>query len=359
MNARTDVVELRGAPSTIDLQLAPLRAFLDDKTLTEIVINGPGEVLTEGRDGWMTHQVPAITQKWCLGLAKLIANNNSQAIDQGSPLLGGQLPAGERVQVVIPPVVPHGTTSFTCRKALLFSMTFKEIIDGGAFEHVRIEQSLRLDSEERKRIEESLPADEAELLRLFRAKDWFAFFEKAVLQRKNIISSGRTGSGKTTLSNALVQMIPLSERIITVEDVREIVLPHKNKVHMVYVKDAKGLSKATPKQIFEAVLRMRPDRVIPAELRGDEAFFFIQNVINSGHPGTITTAHANSSKLMFQRLSMMIKASPEGATLNRDDILEMLYSLIDIVVQMERDETGKRVVKEVYYDPAYARKQMG
>jgi type IV secretion system protein VirB11 len=345
--------------STIDLELEPIRQFLDDAQLTEIVINEPLEVMTEGPDGWTTHQIPEATQNWCKGLAKLIANDNSQNIDKESPLLGGQLPAGERAQVVIAPVVAHGITSFTFRKALKYSLTLEQIVEGGAFANVRREQSLRLSPEERALLEADLPEEEAELLRLFRAGDWFDFFDKAVRRRKNIISSGATGSGKTTLSNALVQRIPLWERIITVEDVREIQLPHKNKVHMVYVKDGKGVAKATPKQIFEAVLRMRPDRVIPAELRGDEAFFFIQNVINSGHPGTITTAHANSSKLMFQRLSMMIKASPEGASLNREDLLEMLYSLIDIVVQMEKNEDGKRVIKEVYYDPAYARKQMG
>lgn len=353
------VVALRSAPSTIDLHLAPLRPFLDDATLTEIVINRPGEVLTESRDGWKTHAVPEITQEWCIALAKLLANTNDQYVDAESPLLGARLPSGERVQVVLPPVVPHGTTSITIRKPSLFTMTLEEIVASGAFENVQRVQSLRLDPDERRKLEQDLPPVDSELLQLFHAGEWFKFFAKGVLVRKNIISSGATGSGKTTLSNALVQCIPLGERIVTVEDQRETILPHHNKNHLVYVKDGKGLSKATPKQIFEAILRMRPDRVLPAELRGDEAFFFIQNVINSGHPGTITTAHSNSSKLMFQRLSLMIKASPEGASLAREDVLEMLYSLIDIVVQMEKTPDGKRVVKEVYYDPAFARKQMG
>jgi type IV secretion system protein VirB11 len=345
--------------STIDLHLEPLRRFLDDETLTEIVVNEPGIVMTEGRDGWQSYDVPEVSQQWCLGVAKLIANDTNQSIDQVNPMLAGQLPSGERVQIAIPPVVPQGTTSITIRKPSNFVLSLEEIVAGGAFEKTRCEQSLRLSPEERERIEADLPEDDTALLKLFRKRQWFEFFDKAVKRRKNIISSGATGSGKTTLANALVQRIPLEERLITVEDVREMRLPHVNKVHMVYSKDSKGLSKATPKQIFEGNLRQRPDRVLPAELRGDEAFFFIQNVINSGHPGTITSGHANSAKLMFQRLSMMIKASPEGAGLNREDILEMLYSLIDIVLQMERQPDGKRVVKEVYYDPAYARKQMG
>ncbi len=345
--------------STIDLQLAPLRRFLDDETLTEIVINEPSIVLTEGRDGWRQHEVREVTQQWCLELGRLIANDTDQSIDREHPLLAGQLPGGERVQVAIPPVVAQGTSSITIRKPSTFVLTLEEIVASGAFEATRCEQSLRLSKDERECIEGNLPEDDAALLELFRAGRWFEFFDKAVKRRKNIMSSGATGSGKTTLANALIQRIPLDERLITVEDVREARLPHVNKVHMVYSKDAKGLSKATPKQIFEGNLRQRPDRVLPAELRGDEAFFFLQNVINSGHPGTITSGHANSAKLMFQRLSMMIKASPEGAGLNREDILEMLYSLIDIVIHMERQSDGKRVVKEVYYDPAFARKQMG
>ena len=126
-----------------------------------------------------------------------------------------------------------------------------------------------------------------------------------------------------------------------------------------YAKDNKGVAKVTPKQIFEGNLRQRPDRVLPAELRGDEAFFFIQNVINSGHPGTITTGHANRAKLMFMRLSLMIKASPEGAGISREDILDMLYALIDVVVQMTRTPSGQRIVSEIYFDPAFAAKQLG
>jgi type IV secretion system protein VirB11 len=104
---------------------------------------------------------------------------------------------------------------------------------------------------------------------------------------------------------------------------------------------------------------MRPDRVLLAELRGDEAFYFIQNVLNSGHPGTITTVHASRAKLAFRRLALMIKASEEGAGLELSDIVENLYTLVDIVVQMERLSDGRRVAVEVYYDPAFAAHHMG
>lgn len=348
---------MKDAKSTIAIHFEPLARFLGDSDITEICINKPFKVFTEGSAGWTMHTVEAITFDWCMDAAKLVANWADQA--EESQLLSAQLPGGERVQIVLPPTVPAGTVSITIRRPSTSVMTLDEIIDTGAFANTRCEQSLRLSDDERKAIEAGLPDHQKELLKLFHAKEWKEFLTLAVLRKLNIISSGATGSGKTTLSNALIAIIPLTERIITVEDVREARPPHENSVSMIYSKDNKGVAKVTPKQIFEGNLRQRPDRVLPAELRGDEAFFFIQNVINSGHPGTITTGHANRAKLMFMRLSLMIKASPEGAGISREDILEMLYALIDVVVQMERLPTGQRVVSEIYFDPAFAAKQLG
>lgn len=346
-------------PSTLEIHLAPLQQFLDDSSITEIVINRPREVLTEGRAGWQTHQVAAIDFDWCMDIAKLVANLASAKISEELPLLSAQLPGGERLQVVIPPTVPAGTVSMTIRRPSTNVMSLDAIFASGAFENTRPVQSVRLDAAERAEIEDGLPEADKQLLEIFRKKDWRTFLARAILRRKNLIVSGRTGSGKTTLGNALASLISTTERLITVEDVREMRLPHQNIVSMVYTKDALGVAKTTPKQIFEANLRMRPDRVLPAELRGDESFFFVQNVLNCGHPGTITTIHANSAKLVFKRLAMMIKTSDEGAGLSLTDILEMLYALLDVTIQMEPTETGQRVVTEIYYDPAFAQKMIG
>lgn len=208
-------------------------------------------------------------------------------------------------------------------------------------------------------MEAALPEVDWRMLDLFRKRKWNAFFTAAVQKRKNIVSSGATGSGKTTLSNALAALIPSNERIITIEDVAEMRLPHSNQVNLFYPKGANGVSKLKARDLLEATLRMRPDRVLLAELRGDETFFFIQNVLNSGHPGTITTVHATRAKLAFRRLALMIKGSVEGAGLDLADITDNLYTLVDIVVQMERQPDGRRVATEVYYDPAFAARQLG
>jgi type IV secretion system protein VirB11 len=213
--------------------------------------------------------------------------------------------------------------------------------------------------EERARIEDTLSEREHTLLDMFRRHDWRAFFKAAVEGRKNIVSSGATGSGKTTLGNALAAMIPQNERIITVEDVPEMRLAHPNQVNLFYPKGENGVSKLKARDLLEACLRMRPDRVLLAELRGDETFYFIQNVLNSGHPGTITTVHASRAKLAFRRLALLIKGSSEGAGLDLADITDNLYALVDIIVQMERLPDGRRIATEVYFDPAFAARQLG
>jgi len=345
--------------STVVLALEPLSRFLDDPDLTEIVINRPGIVAVERQGRWEAHQLPTLDFDWCLDLAKLLRNRASQDITEAQPLLGAQLPDGQRVQVVIPPAVPGGTVSITIRRPGSRVLALRELIDAGAFKLARREQSLLLGQGERADLEAALPSMDRELLGLFHAGEWERFFSLAVVGHKNIVSSGATGSGKTTLGNGLAALIPLHERIVTVEDVPEMRLPHENQVNLFYPKGGNGVSKLGPRELLEAALRMRPDRVLLAELRGDESFFFIQNVLNSGHPGTITTVHATRAKLAFRRLALMIKGSREGGGLDLPDIVSTLHALVDIVVQMERLPNGQRVVSEIYFDPAFAMRQLG
>jgi type IV secretion system protein VirB11 len=345
--------------STLDLHLEPVARFLKDDTITEIVINRPGEIMLERRGGWETVQNASISYAWCEGLTMLLRNRANQDITESWPLLGAQMPGGLRVQVVVPPAVEAGKISLTTRRPIVKVLSMNEIIDSGAFENTHCEQSLLLSQDERTRLEDSLPAGDIALLAMFRKKNWKAFFKAAVEGRKNIVSSGATGSGKTTLGNALAAMIPLNERIVTIEDLPEMRLPHPNQVNLFYPKGENGLSRLKARDLLEASLRMRPDRVLLAELRGNETFFFIQNVLNSGHPGTITTVHASRAKLAFRRLGLLVKGSEEGAGLDLADISENLYALVDVVVQMARLPDGRRVATEVYFDPAFAARQLG
>src|SRR6185312_13045882 len=145
----------------------------------------------------------------------------------------------------------------------------------------------------------------------------------------------------------LVKLIPSTERLLTIEDARELTVPHRNAVHLLYAKDGQGLAKVGAKQLLESALRMRPDRILLQELRDGTAFFYLRNV-NTGHPGSITTLHAHSATLAFEQLTLLVKESEGGRDLARDDIRAMLRMLVDIVLQMQR-VGGRFRVTEVWH----------
>jgi type IV secretion system protein VirB11 len=335
----------RSDPTSLLEYMGPLRSFLDDPHVTEICVNRPGEVYTESRKGWQRHECADLNFFACNQIAQLTATFARQRINEESNLLSAQLPHGERVQFVIPPACEAGTVSITIRKPSKMVKTLEEMELDGVFTSVRDIYSDKL-----------LP-DEEELLALKSAGRYREFIQLAVQSRKNIVISGATGAGKTTLMRAMVGCIPAQERLVTIEDVHELPLPgHPNRVHLFYSKDGQGLSKATPKQLLESCLRMKPDRILLAELRSDEAFYYLRNV-NSGHPGSITSIHANSAKLAIEQLGLLVKESAGGSNLSRDDIKSLLYMLVDVVVQF-KNIAGRRVMTEVFYDPALKRKHM-
>src|SRR5437762_2124028 len=179
----------------------------------------------------------------------------------------------------------------------------------------------------------ALDDTEQQLLKLLASQEYQAFMRRAVLARKNILVSGPTGSGKTTWTKALIREIPSEERLITIEDARELVLDrHANHVRLFYSKDGQGLARVTPKQLLESCLRMKPDRILLAELRAEEAFDYLRNV-NSGHPGSITSVHAASAELAFEQLVLLVKQSAGGRELARSDIKSLLYLLLGAVIQ--------------------------
>jgi type IV secretion system protein VirB11 len=323
--------------SVVRQLLAPLSAFLNDPSLYEVVVNRPGEVLTEGAGGWVRHEVPELTFDKLMRLARAVASHSHQAIDEARPLLSATLPDEERIQIVIPPATTKGTVSLTLRKPSTMALSLRELDAFGLFAAAVP-------------MTDGIGTDDAELVELHRSGRFAAFLKKAVLARKNIIISGATGSGKTTLSKALIQHIPNDERIITIEDTPELVVPQPNHVRLFYSKGGQGLSKVSPKDLLESCLRMRPDRILLQELRDGTAFYYIRNV-NSGHPGSITTVHADSARLAFEQLTLLVKESEGGRDLARDDIRGLLTELVDVVVQCKR-VGGRFRVTEVAFDPA-------
>jgi type IV secretion system protein VirB11 len=321
---------------------APIQRHLARDDVTELVINGPGMIGLETRNGWEWHEEPALDNAALMTLAKLIAGLTKQDITSEYPICSSVLPGGERAQVVVPPAVEQGCISITIRKASGVTMTIDDFERAGLFSEVRAH---------------GLHADvDGELLRYRDAGDWTAFFKLAVEARKNILISGATGSGKTSFSKGLITLIPDYERILTIEDTRELVVPQRNHVHMMYAKDGKSLQKAGAKELLESALRMRPDRILLQELRDGTAFFYLRNV-NSGHPGSITTVHANTAEGALEQLTLLVKESEGGNDLDRHDIRALLRSLVDIVVQMHRlppceGQRARYRMTEVWFDPA-------
>ena len=327
--------------SSLELMLRPLKPYLASSDITELCINRPGELFVETRAGWRRESLPFADFDWCRRLAKLIANSTRQRIDEESPILSASLPGGERVQLVLPPATTPGCVALTIRRPSDSVWSIGELAASGIFRATR-------------RASEVLDATETELLRLLEVQDYETFMRVAVRSRKNIVVSGPTGSGKTTYTKALIREIPAEERLITIEDARELALDgHPNHVRLYYSKEDQGQAHVTPRQLLEACLRMKPDRILLAELRADEAFDYLRNV-NSGHPGSITSVHAASAELAFEQLVLLVKQSRAGSELARADIKSLLYLLVDIVVQfgVERHE---RFIKEIYYDPARKR----
>jgi type IV secretion system protein VirB11 len=328
--------------SSLELTLRSLRPVLADPEVTEVCINSPREAFIETRRGWERRSLPFADYDWCRRLAKLVANATRQRIDESSPLLSASLPSGERIQIVLPPATTNDTVAITIRRPSDEVWSVEELTRRGIFSRAR-------------RSSDALDDTEQELLKLLSSEQYEAFMRLAVRSRKNILVSGPTGSGKTTWTKALIREIASDERLITIEDAEELVLDrHPNHVRLFYSKDDQGLSRVTPKQLLESCLRMKPDRILLAELRAEEAFDYLRNV-NSGHPGSITSVLAASAELAFEQLVLLVKQSQGGSHLAREDIKSLLFLLIDIVIQfgVERHE---RFIREIWFDPQRKRR---
>jgi type IV secretion system protein VirB11 len=324
--------------SALALTLLELDPILAGDGVTELCINRPGEAFVESAGGWCRLPLAFASFEWCLRLCKLVANATQQRIDEQSPLLSASLPGGERIQLVMPPATAARSVSITIRKPAPRTWSLDELAQQGIF--ARAQHC----------VEGENPL-QRELVTLLRRRDYVGFMRRAVISRQNILVSGPTGSGKTTWTKALIREIPTHERLISIEDAQELVLDgHPNHVSLFYSKGGQGRSRVTPKQLLEACLRMKPDRILLAELRAEEAFDYLRNV-NSGHPGSITSIHAASAELAFEQLVLLVKQNEAGREMTREDIRRLLGTVVDIVIQFGV-EGHLRYIKEIWYAPA-------
>jgi type IV secretion system protein VirB11 len=326
---------IRGG-AALRTHLRPLQRWLESEAITEISVNGPAEIwiARQGEAYMERHAAADLTGDVLLELARQVATSTDQEVSRERPLLSAVLPNGYRVQFVLPPAAGRHV-ALSIRKPAVLDLTLGDYERVGAFDLTN-----RLTREE----EES----ERALRDAYAKREFAAFVRLAVRARKNILISAGTDTGKTTLLNAMLKEIELRERLVIIEDTRELRPPQLNVVRLFYSRGEQGLARVTAQDLCEATLRLRPDRILLGELRGKEAFTYLRT-INSGHPGSITTIHSDSPQLAFEQLALMVMQG--FPSIDKTLVIEYVRSIIPIVIQAKR-AAGRRFISEIYYADA-------
>jgi type IV secretion system protein VirB11 len=313
--------------------LAPFAPWLDRTDVTDILVNQPGEIWFETRGEPLTRvEAPQIDAVTLQRLTQQIAAASHQGVSRELPLLAATLPNGARVQVIAPPATRRHF-ALAIRKHDIGDLSLDDYAQSGLLKGVA-----RIGHDGDREIDDQLEA-------LLDAGDVQAFLSHAVRRGKNVLISGGTASGKTTFLNALLKEVPHNDRVIVIEDTPEIFLSQANSVGLVAVRGELGEARVSVEELLKAALRMRPDRLLVGEIRGAEAFSFLR-AVNTGHPGSMTTVHADSPKGAFDQIAFM--ALQAGTNLTRSDIIDYARSVIDIVVQLTR-AGGRRAIAGIEF----------
>ena len=310
--------------------------LLDSDNITEIAVNKVGLVFYEDHEGWKKgspEQCARVTQTAIEDYTTILANFVSQRHDKESPILSATMPTGERVEIVTPPACDINQRLITIRRPSQKEITLESFNDSGFFSEIVIGEDVN--------------KTDLQLANYLMNKEYFKFFVLAVMSgEKNIAVAGATGSGKTTFMKALISLINVDERLISIEDVRELMSPrHENFLHLLYPSSGQGA--ITPAKLLRSCLRMKPDRIFLAELRGGETFDYI-NVISSGHGGSITSLHAGNYSEVIRRLTLMSMQNEIGSKLPYETTKSIIEDTIDIVVHI-RNHGGKRRISSLHW----------
>jgi type IV secretion system protein VirB11 len=307
--AAADAIPAAQRSVYLEAYLAPFREWLDRETVTEILVNRPGEVWIEDASlaGMQRIERPEVDDRLLQRLAEQVARISHQGINREHPLLAATLPDGARIQLCGPPATRRHWTLAIRRHRLL---------------------DLPLDAYDRGPISAPEPTPIPDAM-----SEPVAFLRDAIQRRRTILISGGTSTGKTTFLNAMLREIPADQRVVVVEDTAELKLPGLNGVGLIAVKGELGEAKVSADDLLQAALRLRPDRIVLGELRGRETISFLR-AIKTGHPGSFSTVHANTPRGALEQIALM--ALQSGIGLNRAETLEYAASVIDVVVQLNR-----------------------
>ncbi|MDK2756130.1 MAG: P-type DNA transfer ATPase VirB11 [Blastomonas fulva] len=310
--------------------LQPLGPALARSDVTDIYVNRSHEIWVETMGGVSERlEAPDLGPVTLERLARQIAALSHQGISREHPLLSAALPDGSRIQIVMPPAT-RGQLALAIRKHVSQDLSLADYVDSGAFSQTRTGDHA---DDERDRA----------LASLLSQGEIAGMLSLAVHQRRNILVSGGTSTGKTTFLNALLREIPADERLILIEDTPELPMTHANAIGLLAARSELGEAQVTANDLVAASLRLRPDRIILGELRGGEALAFLR-AVNTGHPGSMTTVHADSPLGAIEQITLL--ALQAGTQLSRGDIHHYVRSTIDVFVQLTR-ERGRRFVSAV------------
>lgn len=311
----------------LDSFLAPLEPWLAREDVTDIYINRAQEIWVETLGGTIErHEDDRLSEQFLARLAKQIAAYGAQGINRAQPLLAATLPDGSRVQVVAPPAT-RGGHALAIRRHVAAEFLLGDWAQSGAFDDLQNNEV----SIDRERSWRTIGGENAQDILM-----------QAVQSRKNIIVAGGTSTGKTTFLNALLAEIPPQERLLLIEDTEELKITQPNVVGLIAARGKLSEAEVTAEDLLIAALRMRPDRIILGELRGNEAFTFLR-AVNTGHPGSMTTIHADTPQRAIEQLALLVLQA--GSRLSREDVRHYVRESVDLFVQLERSGGRRRVTQ--------------
>lgn len=320
--------------------MQPLAPWGSDHEVEELCANRPDEVFIRKSGKFERHEIE-LSFEDCYDIAVLAAAIRRQTVGEHAPIVGADIPFGtgiQRLQAMLPPTVQSESVSLTIRRFEQEVSPVKLITS--RYDISRWNQWLKRN--------EAREADYAEALKAFDDGDLEVFLDVAIKMRMNILLSGSTGAGKTTLARSMMSLIDMTERILTIEDALELVIRQPNSVRLLHSKGGLSADGVTPKALLEAALRMRPSRIVLQELRDSESAYVYCNEALTGHPGSITTIHGGSAPQAFKRLFTLVKGSPEGQAYGDDIILDLLSGAVDVIIPLEN--FGSRyAIRETFF----------
>jgi len=321
------VSDLHDYYSALEEHLVPLRPVLDDPRVTDVCIQEPHVMHVERVEtGWERLEPAWLDEMWCAGLASLCANYSDQGVDSQSPLLSASLPSGERIQFVLPPACkPHIAISIRCPSRVVWSL--EELAERGMFDRVQL-----------------LPEE-----RIAGRDEVLALLIDAIDRKLATLFSGKTGSGKTAITKAMVRRIRSDVRLLCIENVWELDTRHLPlSTRLFYSAGGQGVARVKPSDLVTATKRMRPDGIVYAELLTGEDVFEFALSVNSGHSYAFASLHANSCELIPYALAQMLLNTEAGRNMTLEAAAMFVMRNVAMTIQCDRDGVGRRRVTEIW-----------